>query len=47
MLAMVESKENQDYLVLKETLDNEFNMIIEKCTMTGGHMTSSIITSYR
>ncbi|HUH19400.1 hypothetical protein [Albibacterium sp.] len=38
MLAMVKkekSKETPDYVMLKERLDKEFNVLLEKCTMTG------------
>lgn len=38
MLAMVkteESKEAPDYITLKGSLDKEFNVVLEKCTMTG------------
>lgn len=38
MLAMVkkeESKEAPDYVMLKGSLDKEFNVVLEKCTMTG------------
>ncbi len=38
MLALVkkqESKETPDYVGLKENLDKEFNIVLEKCTMTG------------
>lgn len=38
MLALVrkeESKETPDYVALKGDLDKEFNVVLEKCTMTG------------
>jgi hypothetical protein len=38
MLALVkkeESKGTPDYVLLKESLDKEFNILLEKCTMTG------------
>lgn len=38
MLAIIkkeESKEPPAYMELKESLDQEFNIILEKCTMTG------------
>lgn len=38
MLAIIEkeeSKETPAYMALKESLDQEFNIILEKCTMTG------------
>lgn len=38
MLTMVEneeSKETRDYVGLKENLDEEFNVVLEKCTMIG------------
>lgn len=38
MLARVkkeESKETPDYVMLKESIDKEFNVVLEKCTMTG------------
>lgn len=38
MLAMVKKegrKETPDYVMLKERLDKEFNVLLEKCTMTG------------
>src|SRR5690606_14851113 len=38
MLSIIEkeeSKETSDYVALKGSLDKEFNVVLEKCTMTG------------
>ena len=35
LVADVEKSESPDYLALKDSLQNEFNVVLEKCTMKG------------